>query len=179
VALLVTGALELPAGAAQAARERRSVRVPFAREVVGRRRGPAAGGAAASEPPDRSQARLEAEQSFRRAQQLLAAEKLHEAVKLLRRALELEPAEPEYAMYEAWASYLEARHALRVGRARALAAARRQLEAEPKAAKPHSILGRLALDEGERERATREFELALLREPEDEEAKRGLKLLRG
>jgi Flp pilus assembly protein TadD len=68
---------------------------------------------------------------------------------------------------------------VRVARARALTFARRLLEADPKAARVHTVLGRLALDAGDRERATREFELALLRDPEDEEAKRGLKQSRG
>jgi Flp pilus assembly protein TadD len=40
------------------------------------------------------------------------------------------------------------------------------------------VLGRLALDEGDRARATREFELALVLDPEDEDARRGLKLSR-
>jgi Flp pilus assembly protein TadD len=68
---------------------------------------------------------------------------------------------------------------VRVARARALTLARRLLEADPKAARARTVLGRLALDAGDRERATREFELALLHDPEDEEARRGLKQSRG
>jgi Flp pilus assembly protein TadD len=74
---------------------------------------------------------------------------------------------------------VEARQAARVARARATAAARKLLETDPKAQRVHTILGRLALDEGDRARAAREFELALLRDPEDEDAKRGLKQARG
>jgi DNA-binding response OmpR family regulator len=183
--LLLTGAIGVGGaggGARASTRETpRTVRVPFAREVIGRRKAPAtaaASGAAASParaPADRAQARLEAEQCFRRGRELLAAEKPLEAVKLLRRAVELEPGEAEYAMAEGWASYLEARHGVRVARARALTLVRRLLEADPKAARAHSVLGRLALDEGDLARATREFELALLHDPEDEEARRGLK----
>ncbi len=181
--LLLQGALELTSGSeSPTPREpRRVVQLPFAREVVGRRKAPAGGaseGPAATGASEPAKARLEAEQAFRRAQQLLASEKPLEAVKLLRRAVELEPEEPEYAMAEAWASYLEARHNVRVARAKALACARRLLDAEPKAAKVHSVLGRLALDEGDRVRAAREFELALLHDPEDEEARRGLKQVR-
>lgn len=183
--LLLLDALELTGGSepsGTAPREpRRAVRVPFAREVVGRRKAPAAAaseGAAATGASEPAKARLEAEQAFRRAQQLLASEKPLEAVKLLRRAMELEPGEPEYAMVEAWASYLESRHNVRVARAKAVACARRLLDADPKAPKVHTVLGRLALDEGDRVRAAREFELALLRDPEDEEAKRGLKQVR-
>ncbi len=178
--LLLIDALELGASVAAKARPRETVRVPFAREVVGRRKSPAASSTESKPaPPNRAANRLEAEQCFRRGQQLLAAEKPLEAAKLLRRAVELEPGEPEYAMVEAWTSYLEARQAVRVARARAVSLARKLLEADPKATKLHTILGRLALDEGERERATREFELALLRDPEDAEAKRGLKQARG
>jgi tetratricopeptide (TPR) repeat protein len=183
--LLLVGALgfgsagpgEAAGVAAQRAERRAAARISFAREVVGRRKAPAPSGAApaAAAPADRGQARLEAEQCFRRGRELLDAEKPLEAVKLLRRAVELEPGEAEYALAEAWASYLEARHGVRVARARALTSARRLLEADPKATKAHTILGRLALDEGDRERATREFELALLRDPEDAEAKQGLK----
>ena len=178
--LLLCGALGPAAGPAAPAREpRRTVGVPFAREVVRLRKAPAATPPAEPARVDRAQARLEAEQAFRRGRELLAAEKPLEAVKLLRRAVELEPDEPEYAMAEAWASYVEARHGVRVARARALTFARRLLEAEPKAARAHTVLGRLALDEGDRERAAREFELALLHDPEDADAQRGLKQARG
>jgi tetratricopeptide (TPR) repeat protein len=181
--LLLVGAIG--AGGASPVPQRetpRTVRVPFAREVVGRRKAPAAtapGPAGAAPARDRAQARLEAEQCFRRGRELLEAEKPLEAVKLLRRAVELEPGEPEYALAEAWASYLGARPAVRGARARALTLARRLLEADPKAARARTVLGRLALDAGDRERATREFELALLHDPEDEEARRGLKQSRG
>ena len=176
--LLLIDAVELGASAPADARAKETTRVTFAREVVGRRKEPAPEGAGPA-PANPAQSRLEAEQCFRRAQQLLATDKLVEAAKLLRKAVELEPAEPEYAMVEAWVSYVEARQATRVARARATTAARKLLEADPKAQRVHTILGRLALDENDRERATREFELALLRDPEDEDAKRGLKQARG
>ncbi len=175
--LLLIDALELGANAPASARPKETIRVPFARDVVRQRAAPAPA-AAAPAPRNPAQARLEAEQCFRRAQQLLASEKPLEAAKLLRQAVELEPEEPEYAMVEAWVSYLEARQAVRVARARAVSAARKQLDADPKAPKVRCILGRLALDDGDRERATREFELALMQDPEDEDAKRGLKQVR-
>jgi len=178
--LLLTGAIG--GGAAAAPRAARPTpQAPFAREVVRRRRAP---GAAAEtprmrSPADASKSRLEAERCYRRGRELLDAEKPLEAAKLLRCAVELEPGEPEYAMAEAWAGYLEARHAVRVARARALTFARRLLDADPKAAKARTVLGRLAFDEGDRQRATREFELALLQDPENAEARRGLKQSRG
>lgn len=176
--LLLIGALELGSGPRAAAAERVRSPVSFARVVVSRRAVPAAASAPAPRPTA-AQSRLEAEQCFRQGQQLLTSDRLTDACKLLRKAVNLEPGEPEYTMLEAWASYLEARQSLRVGRARAVAAARKLLEADPKAARAHSILGRLAMDEGDRERAIREFEVALLQDPEDAEAKRGLKQLRG
>jgi tetratricopeptide (TPR) repeat protein len=179
--LLLVDALELGAGASPATRARETVRVPFARVVVGRRNSPAASppAAPASDPATSpAQRRLEAEQCFRKAQQLLGSDLPLEAAKLLRRAVELEPGEPEYALAEAWVSYLDVRQAVRVARARAAAAARKLLAADPKAVRVHTIQGRLALDEGDRQRAAREFELALLRDPEDEEASRGLKQAR-
>jgi DNA-binding response OmpR family regulator/tetratricopeptide (TPR) repeat protein len=159
-------------------------KIPHPRDVVGRVKSGGTGQPvdAAVAPPAAergAQSRLEAEQCFRRAQQLLAAEKPIEAAKLLRQAVDLEPGEPEYALLEAWVSYLEARQSVRIARARAISAARRQLEADAKAPRVHTILGRLALDEGDRPRAIREFELALLRDPADEDAKRALKQLRG
>jgi tetratricopeptide (TPR) repeat protein len=182
--LLMMDALDLDAEAPQKpGQPGRRPGGQFAREVVGRRK--SAGSrreasaddtpAAAPSPTDAGQARLEAEQCFRRGREMLANDKPLEAAKLLRRAVALEPGEPEYAMAEAWATYLEARHTVRVTRAKALAAARRLLDADPKAAKAHTTLGRLALEDGDHERATREFELALLRDPEDVEAKKGLK----
>jgi Flp pilus assembly protein TadD len=188
--LLLIEALDLDAAAsatkasASAGRPHKPPRVTFSREVVGRRKGssgPAAAPSAstAATPVDGAQARLEAEQCFRRGRELLDADKPLEAVKLLRRAVELEPGEPEYKLAETWAAYLEAKHSVRVARAKTLTAARRLLEADPKAPKAHTTLGRLALEDGDRERATREFELALLRNPEDTEARKGLKLSRG
>jgi Domain of unknown function (DUF4388) len=177
--LLLIDALAPGAGSDSATGERSAaaVRVPFAREVVGRRK--SAAPAAAPPPASASQQRLEAEQCFRRAQQLIGADRAFEALPLLRRAVELEPGEPEYAMIEAWTSYLEALSAVRVARARAIAASVRLLEAEPQAPRVRTILGRLALDKGDRARAAREFELALLRDPSDEDAKRGLRQARG
>jgi tetratricopeptide (TPR) repeat protein len=135
---------------------------------------------AANEAPDAgdTRAKLEAEQQFRRGEQLLAAERFAEALAALQSAAELQPLEPEYRMYEAWASYLNSRVELRVARAKAVACARRVLEEDPRSAKPHSILGRLALDDGERGRAEKEFEAALIRDPENSEAQRGISLAR-
>lgn len=172
--LLLIDALDLGAHAREKVRPPEGGRGAFAREVVGKRKA-----TATPLPASAAQKRLEGEQCYRRAQGRIAAGRPSEALALLRKAVQLEPGEPEYAMLEAWVSYLEARHAVRVARARATGASARVLEADPRAPRVHTILGRLALDEGDRARATREFELALLRDPSDEEAKRGLQQARG
>ena len=122
---------------------------------------------------DEGQAKLEAEGLFRRAQSQLANDKFSDAVATLARVIELQPLEPEYRMFEAWATYLQARVDVRIARAKAVACARRVAEADPKAAKPHALLGRLALDDGDNDLATREFQAALVRDPEDPDAQRG------
>jgi CheY-like chemotaxis protein len=167
-----------PAAKAQDTRRGRS---EFAREVVMPRKKEAARRRPAPDEPstkpvvDESKAKLAAEQLFRRAEASLSAEKFSDAVKAMAQAVELQPNEPEYRMVEAWALYLQARVDVRVARAKAVACARRVSEADPQAAKPHGILGRLALDDGDNELASREFQAALVRDPEDEQAQRGMK----
>ena len=121
-----------------------------------------------------SKGRLEAEQLFQSAKKLVEREKFNEALAALQQVVALQPNEPEYRMYEAWASYLAARVTQRIARAKAVACARKLSEADPRAAKPHTILGRLLLDDGDAVAAVRELELALLRDPADQEAKKGL-----
>jgi Tfp pilus assembly protein PilF len=81
-------------------------------------------------------------------------------------------------MLEAWAAYLGARVSLRTARAKAAACARKQADADPRAAQPHTILGRLYLEDGDASAAAREFELALKRDPSDAEAQKGLAAVR-
>ena len=126
-----------------------------------------------------SKARLEAEQLFQSARKLVEREKFQDASAALLRAVALQPNEPEYRMYEAWAAYLAARVAQRIARAKAVACARKMSGADPRAGKPHAILGRLLLDDGDAKGATHEFEFALLRDPGDEDAKKGLAQTRG
>jgi Flp pilus assembly protein TadD len=164
--------------------------VEFARDVVTRRKAqPVARADTASADDDtptattarsgESKARLEAEQLFQQARKLVEREKFIEALAALQQVVALQPNEPEYRMYEAWASYLSARVTQRIARAKAIACARKMVEADPRAAKPHTILGRLLLDDGDSPNATRELELALVRDPGDEDAKKGLAQARG
>ena len=165
----------------------------FARDVVAPSRKPAASGAsgasgattqlrfadddapaAGARPGGEAKVRLEAEQLFQQARKLVEKERFQDACVALQRAVSLQPNEPEYRMYEAWAGYLAARVSARIARAKAVACARKMSEADPRAGKPHAILGRLLLDDGDATGATREFEFALLRDPSDEDAKKGL-----
>jgi CheY-like chemotaxis protein len=125
------------------------------------------------------QSRLEAEQFFRRAQSLLEAERIADALSMIRRVVALQPLEPEYRMVEAWVNYQHARVEMRVARAKAGACARKAADADPNTAKPHAILGNLALEDRDHDRARREFEAALVRDPENVDALRGLKRVRG
>jgi len=128
---------------------------------------------------DDSRARLEAEQLFTQACKLAERERFDEALAALQRVVTLQPNEPEYRMHEAWVAYLAARVAQRIARAKAMACARKMVDSDPRSAKPHTILGRLALDDGDSANAAREFELALVRDPNDEDAKKGLAQARG
>jgi len=198
-ALVLTGALVPQAGgSAPAASSKPVARIAlvkrrsadFARDVVTRRKQhPAArAGATAAEDDtptastarlDESKSRLEAEQIFQHARKLVEREKFIEALAALQHVVALQPSEPEYRMYEAWTSYLSSRVTQRIARAKAIACARKMVEADPRAAKPHTILGRLLLDDGDSTSATRELELALVRDPNDEDAKKGLAQARG
>jgi Flp pilus assembly protein TadD/DNA-binding response OmpR family regulator len=159
----------------------------FARDVVTPRKPQAAASAAASDDAptvstarrEDSKLRLEAEQLFQSAKKLVEREKFNDALAALQRAVALQPNEPEYRMLEAWAGYLSARVTQRIARAKAIACARKMIEADPRAAQPHTILGRLLLDDGDSPAATRELEQALLRDPTDEEAKKSLAQARG
>ncbi|MAE93261.1 MAG: hypothetical protein CL910_01235 [Deltaproteobacteria bacterium] len=139
---------------------------------------PPSGKLPAAEPePDRTRMRLEAERAFREGQAHLAADRIEEAARAFARAVELEPLEPEYHMYEAWSAYQAARVQVRVQRARLTACARKVAEEDESCAVAHTILGRLALDEANPGLARREFEAALLRDPEDTDAQAGLEKL--
>jgi tetratricopeptide (TPR) repeat protein len=126
-----------------------------------------------------AKARLEAEQHFQSARKLVEREKFDEAAHAMQRAVALRPGEPEYRMFEAWVSYLAARVGARIARAKAVACARKMIEADPRAAKPHAILGRLLLEDGDAKSAEREFEFALVRDPADDDAKKGITQVRG
>ncbi len=176
--LIVTGALRLE-DEATAPADRSAARPPTlhaaqARVVV---RAPAQTRPAAGPPRDEARARLDAEAAFRRGQALLSAGRFEPAWRAFGEALALQPREPEYAMAEAWAGYLAKRVEVSLARAKARACAMRVAQLDEDAARPHAILGSLAADERRFDVATREFEAAVLRDPEDRDAVQGLHAL--
>lgn len=165
-------------------------RPEFAREVVLPRRRPKPAAAETEEEPEATatdappapednKSKLEAERLFRRAQSQIQNDRFGDAVSTMGRVIELQPLEPEYRMVEAWAVYLHARVEARIARAKVAASARRMAEADTKAAVPHAILGTLALEDGDDATASKEFQAALMRDPENEDARRGIKQVRG
>lgn len=128
-------------------------------------------------PEQQARARLEGERAFRLGQEHLEGDRIAEARRAFARAVELEPLEAEYHMYETWAAYLAARVEVRVQRAKLTACARKVVEEDDGSARAHTILGRLALEEENPALARNEFQTALRRNPEDREAKSGLERL--
>jgi CheY-like chemotaxis protein len=130
-------------------------------------------------PTNERQARLDAERAFRGGMVLLLQNMMPGAYREFIRAAELQPSEPEYRMYEAWASYLIARGEEKrtLARAKAQACASRLLQDHKESSRAHSILGQIAYSKGEVDAAERHFRTALRFDPDDHDAQRGLRLL--
>jgi tetratricopeptide (TPR) repeat protein len=128
---------------------------------------------------DGTRARLEAERLFNQGLHLLADGINARALENFRRAAELQPREPEYLLLEAWTEYLSLRSydARVLAKSKALACARRVLEAANKSARAHSILGQIYLADGNEELAERHLRMAVQADPKDPAANRGLRLL--
>jgi DNA-binding NarL/FixJ family response regulator len=124
-------------------------------------------------------ARLEAENAFNAGLRLLRESALPGALREFRRAVELVPAEPEYRLLEAWLEYRTTPdgEAKRLAAAKVRACAERVLESSRTSARAHSVLGQLALAEGDDETAERLVRLALRYEYGDVEAQRALRIL--
>lgn len=131
-------------------------------------------GQSAARRPDPARDRLDAERSFQEAEEALRAERVKQALAAVQRAVALAPDELEYRVLESWLAYLALRVDLRVARAKAVACAELLAQEDPGNARPHLILGRIALDDRRHEDACREFEAALLRGPTDPQAVQGL-----
>ncbi len=129
--------------------------------------------------PDSGRSRLQAERAFRHGQEQLAADRVADARLAFSRAVELEPLEAEYRMFEAWAGYLASRIEAKVQRAKLIACARKVNQEDASSVASHWILGRIAMEENDRELARKEFEAALFRDPNNEQAQKGLEAIDG
>ncbi|HVH07441.1 MAG TPA: DUF4388 domain-containing protein [Myxococcota bacterium] len=125
------------------------------------------------------QARLEAENAFNGGLRMLRESMLPGALREFRRAVELVPAEPEYRLLEAWLEYRTTPDGdgKPLAAAKVRACAERVLESSRTSARAHSVLGQLALAEGDEANAERLVRLALRYEYGDVEAQRALRIL--
>jgi len=128
---------------------------------------------------DRKPTRLEAENVFNQGLRRLRESALPGALRDFRRAVELAPDEPEYRLLEAWLEYRLAQggDARSLAAAKVRASAQRVLQASRTSARAHSVLGQLALQEGDLEAAERHLRFAVHYDSSDIEAHRALRLL--
>jgi CheY-like chemotaxis protein len=128
---------------------------------------------------DPRQAELEAENACRKGRRLLQQNLLQGASKELCRAVELQPEQAEYQLWQAWVEYVGARgdEARTLAKAKTRAIAQKLLKQDRNAAKPHSVLGSFLYDEGELEAAERHFQSALRSDANDHDAQRGTRLI--
>ena len=123
---------------------------------------------------DKATRAIEAEMEFQKAEVLLRRSAWKPALELLDRAVQLQPDEPEYRLYRAWANY----KVQGIGEA---ANARREmeniLEQRPQAADGHFFLGQIAREDGRLDDAERYFEQAAKLKPNDVDIKRELQIL--
>jgi len=132
-------------------------------------------------PPDAKQARLEAEQAFRRGQRRLEQNLLGAALREFAQAVALQGDQPEYALALAWTEFLAAKpdEPKALAKAKARAAAKTFLAQDRGSARSHTILGRFLHEEGELDAAERHFRVAAQGAPNDRELQRYLRLLEG
>jgi DNA-binding NarL/FixJ family response regulator len=116
---------------------------------------------------------------LRRRMRLMRESALPGALREFRRAIERVPAEPEYRLFEAWVEYRTTADGdpKRLVAAKVRACAERVLEASRTSARAHSVLGQLALAEGDDGEAERHVRLALRYEYGDVEAQRALRII--
>lgn len=128
---------------------------------------------------DDRKGRLGAEEALQRGKALLRNGALAGALQQFERAVEGAPDELEYRLYAAWTEQAVAKDedARMVARAKARALALQLAKQDRKHAKAHAVLGVLLADEGELEAAERHFRAALAGDPEEIDAKRGLRLV--
>jgi hypothetical protein len=164
------------AGAAESARAAERAR----RSLEALRRDPGRG-ARPAPPPEPKQARLQAEQAYRRGQRMLEQNLLGAALRELARAVELQGEQAEYRLALAWAEFLVAKgeEQRALAKTRARSAAKTLVAQERGSAKAHTILGRFLYEEGELDAAERHFHVAIQGAPNDREVQRWLRLIGG
>ena len=127
------------------------------------------------EDMDKAQRAIEAEMEFQKAEILLNRGKWADAKELLEKAVKLQPEEPEYTMYLAWADYKLSGP----GQARkARAEIKKVMEQRPKNADGHYYLGMIDKDEGNLGEAEKNLQKAQDLSPRDTDIKRELMLVR-
>jgi hypothetical protein len=165
-----------PAGAGETAQAAERAR----RSLDALRRSPTQA-ARPAPPADAKQARLEAEQAFRRGQRMLEQNLLGAALREFAQAVALQGDQAEYQLAFAWTEFLAAKgdeqRALTMSKARN--AAKTLLAQDRNSAKAHTILGRFLYEEGELEAAARHFHVAAQSAPNDREVQRWLRLIEG
>ncbi len=119
---------------------------------------------------------LEAETAFQRGMVFFRVKKYQEAEQAFAEALELNPNEAEYLMYQAWSAYKANPKATDV-----ILHTRKKLmrvaELNPKLSLAHLYLGYICKDEGNEKEAQRRFERAIQHNPNCTEALRELRLM--
>lgn len=120
---------------------------------------------------------LEAETAFQKGMGFLRMREYSAAQKAFTEALERNPNEGEYLMYQAWAAYKSANKSAEVimnSRSNLIRAA----ELNPRLSMAHLYLGYICKDEGNHHEARRRFERAIQCNPNCTEALRELRLIK-
>jgi CheY-like chemotaxis protein len=119
---------------------------------------------------------LQAETAFRKGLTCLRSQNYGEAREAFGWAARLDPTEPEYLTYFAWAKFKTAPTDPQQ-RAQVLATLEQALGLGPKLDRTHLFLGYVLQEEGRAEEAEKRFELALKLNPKCTEAQRELRLI--
>ncbi len=126
------------------------------------------------EDMDKASRALEAEMEFQKAEVLLKRSKWEEAAGLLERAVELEPEEPEYKMYLAWARY-KSRGVSEAAKTKSVINS--VLKERPKLADGFYYLAMMAKGEGDLAEAQQHLAKATKMKPHDVDIKRELQII--
>jgi tetratricopeptide (TPR) repeat protein len=127
------------------------------------------------EDMEMAQRAIEAEQELQKAEILLRKGSWAQAVEGLERAVKLQPDEPEYQMYLAWANYKSKGPG---ELSKSLKIIKQALDKRPKAADGYFFMGHLEKDSGNLNRAEEYFEKASTMKPHDVDIKRELQIIR-